>query len=504
MRTLKSLRRRSRLWLLALAAASVVLLAALADGAGTAAAHTYYLSPSGNDHSVGTSLAHAWRTLARASRLRPRPGDRILLQGGASFAGTLRVIVAGRGNPRAPVVIGSYGPGDATIEAGGSSAVEVLDSSGVRVERLVLRGSGASTNTGSGVLVLNDLRGGVALRAIRVAGVSAEGFGFAGIAVYGAPRDGSQSGYRGVAVNDCQANANRYYGIYVNGVEDPQTSRYANAEVSIRRCSAARNEGNPDYPQKHSGNGIFMGDVDGGVISESTAHDNGALNSCEDCGPAGIWAANAHAVRIEHDESYSNRSGPGGHDGDGFDLDGGTTDCVLQYDYSHDNDGAGLMVYGYAGAPHSVDGNTIRYDISRDDGRRGGYPGILLSGNGQAVTDSAVYGNSVALTPPRGGSPAAFEAVGSVSASVRSNAFSTRGGLPLVRVLAPQPGLTFQGNDYWTAGEPALFEYGSATFGSLDAWSSATGQERGAGGPLGSSVAPEGFSGSAGSAGAGA
>ena len=122
MRTLKSLRRRSRLWLLALAAASVVLLAALADGAGTAAAHTYYLSPSGNDHSVGTSLAHAWRTLARASRLRPRPGDRILLQGGASFAGTLRVIVAGRGNPRAPVVIGSYGPGDATIEAGGKSS----------------------------------------------------------------------------------------------------------------------------------------------------------------------------------------------------------------------------------------------------------------------------------------------------------------------------------------------------------------------------------------------
>jgi hypothetical protein len=70
--------------------------------------------------------------------------------------------------------------------------------------------------------------------------------------------------------------------------------------------------------------------------------------------------------------------------------------------------------------------------------------------------------------------------------------------------VAPQQGLSLQGNDYWPSGDAMLIEYGSATYGSLAAWSGATGQERGSGGLLASSVAPEGFQGVAGSRGAGA
>ncbi len=485
------------LWRALTAAAALVLCACGCASARTAPrgtgapARSYYVSPAGSDTAPGTTALHPWRTLARAGRAHLRPGDRVLLARGATFTGTLRVIVSGHGSASRPVVVSSYGSGSpATIEAGAGSAVAILDSGGVRVEQLVLRGAGATTNTGSGVLAVNDLPGARRLRGLTITGVQASGFGFAGIAVYGRPHDGSQSGYDDVAISDCRASANRIYGVYVYGVEDAAARTYANADVSVRDCTAFGNEGDPNYPQTHSGDGIFIGDVDGGVIDGSIAYDNGTLNSCEGCGPAGIWTADANNVRIEHSESFDNHSGPGGNDGDGFDLDGGTTNCVLQYDTSHDNDGTGLMIFGYSGAPHTVSGNTIRFDVSTDDGRRGGYPGILLSGDGQAVTHSAVYDNTVTISPPPGGSPSAIEVQGSVAATVSANVLATSGGLPLVRVPSPQPGLSFSGNDYWAGGEPLQILYGGRSYATLAAWSAASGQESSGGSQSGTTIDP--------------
>jgi hypothetical protein len=445
----------------------------------SAGATTYYVSPAGSDRAAGTSTRHPWQTLARVGRRHLKPGDRVLLRGGAVFAGTLQVVVDGEGSVRRPVLVGSYGGGHATIDAGQGSGVEILDSGGVRVDGLTLDGSGATSNAGSGVLALNSLPGAVKLRMLSIEHVQASGFGFAGIAVYGKPSDRSQSGYEDVTISDCVANDNRFYGVYVDGVEDPSTKSYANSNVTISDCVAAGNLGDPNYPQSHSGDGIFLGDVNGGLIDGSIAHGNGTLNSCEGCGPVGIWTANAHDVTIEHSESYENSSGGGGNDGDGFDLDGGATDCVLQYDYSHENDGSGFVIFGYAGAPHGEDANTIRFDVSRNDARRGGYPAILLAGEGQAATESAVYNNSVYLSPPVGGMPSAVEVLDEFSGRIFNNLLVTSGGLPLVNVPSPRPALSFQGNDYWSSGAPLEVSYGGASYSSLASWSAATGQETG-------------------------
>ena len=471
--------------------AAVALALLLTVLAASASASTYYVSPAGSDRAAGTSARHPWRTLARVDRLHLRPGDRIRLRGGAVFSGTLRVIGDGGGSARRPVLVGSYGGGLATIDAGQGSGVEILDSGGVRLDGLVLDGSGPSSNVGSGVLALNSLPGAVKLRVLRIENVQASGFGFAGIAVYGKPPDRSQSGYEDVTISHSVANGNRFYGVYVSGVEDPLASSYANSNVIVSDSVAADNLGNPDYPQSHSGDGIFLGDVNRGLVYGSIAHGNGTLNSCEGCGPVGIWAANAHDVTIEHSESYENHSGPGGDDGDGFDLDGGTTDCVLQYDYSHENDGSGFVIFGYAGAPHAVGANTVRFNVSRDDTRRGGYPAILLAGDGQAVTESAVYNNSVFLSPPVGGMPSAVEVLGEVSgASISANLLVTSGGLPLVNVPSPRPGLLFTGNDYWPSGLPLQINYNGVSYSSLGSWSAASGQESATGAEAATSLEP--------------
>jgi len=49
-------------------------------------AATYYVSPSGNDAADGRSIASAWRTIARVNQKNWNAGDRLLFQGGKTFA----------------------------------------------------------------------------------------------------------------------------------------------------------------------------------------------------------------------------------------------------------------------------------------------------------------------------------------------------------------------------------------------------------------------------------
>src|SRR2546423_10792170 len=46
---------------------------------------TFYVSPGGDDANAGTSPAAAWKTVAKINSLDLEPGDRVLLQGGATF-----------------------------------------------------------------------------------------------------------------------------------------------------------------------------------------------------------------------------------------------------------------------------------------------------------------------------------------------------------------------------------------------------------------------------------
>lgn len=78
-------------------------------------ATTYYVSNAGNDTNAGTSPAQAWRTTARINAATFQPGDRVLLAGGQTFSGSLRVRRSSQGTAAHPIVFRSYGPGRAVI-----------------------------------------------------------------------------------------------------------------------------------------------------------------------------------------------------------------------------------------------------------------------------------------------------------------------------------------------------------------------------------------------------
>jgi hypothetical protein len=166
---------------------------------------------------------------------------------------------------------------------------------------------------------------------------------------------------------------------------------------------------------------------------------------------------------------------------------------VMQYNYSHDNDGAGFLIYGTAGSDAST-GHVIRYNVSQNDGRNsssGAASGINLSNN---VSDLAVYGNTVLLSAPSGNT--GIPAIKSVAYThnpdrivVANNIFVTTGGTRLVN-LHTTGRVTFAGNNYWSGGSSFVIRDGGTNYSSLSSWRSAKGQERLNGQATGRSVDP--------------
>ena len=438
-------------------------------------ARAYHFSPAGDDAAGDGSASAPWATTAKANTLDLGPGDTVLFEGGATFAGIVYLEAHDAGTAEAPVVVGSYGAGRATIDGGDGTAFFAYNAGGVEVRDLVFRGNGIGPNASSGIVFYADLAGDVKLEHVRVDNVEAHGFGKNGVEIGGG---NGLAGYRDVRVTRVAAHGNRdgmlTYAERIGGLEDLYVGRsrfYDNPGV-------AGQSGN-------SGSGLIVSGVRGALVERNVAHGNGTANTGAE-GPVGIWAYDADRVVIRHNESYGNRTGhtaaPGkiAGDGGGFDLDGGVTNSVLEYNYAHGNDGAGYLLAQYDGAP-AYGGNVVRYNVSENDGRRNNYGGITFwaASGSNRVRDVRVYHNTVyvsAAGAARTPSAVRVENGHHTGITVRNNLLVAVDGAQLVSVPAPG-GLRFEGNAYWAGGGAAAFRWGATTHGSLGAWRTATGQE---------------------------
>ena len=118
--------------------------------------------------------------------------------------------------------------------------------------------------------------------------------------------------------------------------------------IYVGYCLAENNPGDPTILTNHSGNGIVIGRVSKALIEYCEARYNGWDMPRKGNGPVGIWTWHADQVIIQFCVSHHNRST--GVDGGGFDFDGGVTNSILQYNYSHDNHGSGYLICQYDGA----------------------------------------------------------------------------------------------------------------------------------------------------------
>ncbi len=308
---------------------------------------TYYVSPSGNDSNTGTSQGDAWQTIDKVNNTDFGPGDQILFEGGKTFDGTIVLNYDDHGITGSEVLIGSYGGGRATINAQNGSGFIAYDCNNVSVKNINFTGDGrVEGNTGNGITFsyCSD---------IIIDSVEVSGFQHSGLKI--------NSMGKNFNIKNIHSHDNGYAGIYISGLNKSSLSN-----IYIGYCTANNNSGDPTVLDNHSGNGIFAYNANNILIEFCEASNNGSDMPWTKNGPGGIWVAEVDSVIIQHCISHDNKTSSN-QDGLGFDLDGGTTNSVIQYCLSYNNAGAGYGVFQYSGASDWRN-NTIRYCVSENDG----------------------------------------------------------------------------------------------------------------------------------------
>jgi len=457
----------------------------------------YYVSPAGDDSNPGTKQK-PWQTIAKVNSLAFEPGSKILFQSGQSFSGGLAFDKDDRGTASGPITVSSYGPGRAVIRSGSNEAgLHVVNTGFFIVENINFQGPGPDESKTAGIHFHNELEEGVQLEFIRINDVEVSGFGTSGITI------GSKvlkSGFRNVRIERADVHDNRLTGIDTYGPWPHDPEILAISGCYVGHCRVYRNRGAKGL-KGHSGSGIKLCSVTDGTIERCVAFENGGLGDNEGGGPIGIWAHDSRNIVIQFCEAYRNYTGNKA-DGGGFDIDGGVVNSVMQYNYSHDNDGAGYLVCQYAHATRPLVDCTVRYNVSENDGRKNGYASIVIDSGPHPtektrVGDFKFYGNTILMTKgPHGhrGYPPVISIYGTKLSGVRfwNNIFIARDGMEIFNNTEEIAGdsVMFQGNCYFTAGDPFKVTWNGKTYGSLDEWRRGTGQETLNGKPCGLEIDP--------------
>lgn len=338
-------------------------------------AATYYISPSGNNNTGDGSPTKPWRTIAYGIS-RCSPGDTLYLEAGAHFSENVYFGPGDGGTVLAPVTLTSSSTNRARLQPPNSASEGILiwNTGGVCLENMIVIGPGINNTEKSGVAAM-AANGRFASLTLRNLDVSAYKSGLT-ILGWGS----ATNGFYDVLIENCSLHHNRAGGgsTWAEGIGGM-------SNIIVRGSRFYSNYGDP-AATANTGNGFVMGSVVHGLIEYCTAFDNGGQGATATEGPVGLWTYDSTAVIIQFCESYSNHAQRSAVDGGGFDLDGGCQNCLIQYCYSHDNDGAGFLICQYAGARAFLN-NTIRYCISENDGRRNSYGGITFWSSGP----TAVY-----------------------------------------------------------------------------------------------------------------
>lgn len=439
----------------------------------------YYIAAGGNDSNDGNSFRTAWRSLDKINSTDFNPGDSIFLEGSAVLKGTIKLSAADNGAKGKSVVITSYGKGKAIVDAADGDGFFADNASHLTLSSLIFRGSGVEKNNGSGIhFYANDST--EAPSGIDIADCDVKGFRNHGITI-GCNDKEDYKGYQHVRITHCTATENGNAGFASYGSQ----KAFQHRNFYMSHCKAFGNRGIITRTDGHSGNGIVMGMVDGLLIEHCEAYDNGADNRCNDGGPVGIWVWMCRNAIIQYCTSHDNHTGST-KDGGGFDIDGGASDCVIQYNYSYNNDGAGYLLAEY-GALFPFTNNVIRFNISVNDGRKNGYGAITVWGADSLhrVTNSYVYNNTIYMDDKNvvNGIPAVVSFMGPnfQHVVIANNIFTVGDSAHFINsdemIKKPQAWLLH--NNYYAYNSRYIFKYGTTTHNSLRDWLAAnTDQER--------------------------
>lgn len=355
-------------------------------------AATYYVDDTnGLDSNAGTSPATAWQTIARVSNGPANngggytAGDNIRFKSGGTFSGRLAPIGSGTGT--SPITIDRYGSGDTPIltnpttsMAFGQSVIYLRNVQGYVIRNLALTTPGGS----GGITVTIDHSGTYSY--YRIDNIQAYDLGTSNTSATTSERRNAG----GILFNNSLTSGGKFDDVQITnctiwhvagvGIQSFAKTISDTVPTALRMTnSVLRN----CVVHLCDNDGIIWRGADGALIEYCTVFDTGNL---QDHAMVGLWIKQSSGSIIQHCESYLNTGNT--TDSQGFDFDIDVDTSVLQWSYSHDNDGGFAMICAIDASGNLDTGNVIRGNVSQNDHRS------IFTFWGR-VRSSAIYHNTI-------------------------------------------------------------------------------------------------------------
>ena len=346
----------------------------------------YYVdSRAGDDSKAGTSPTMAWKTLEKVNAATFLPGDHILLRSGSVWRGQLWP--KGSGAEGHPIVVDTYGGGVKPVINGGGlfeDAVLLKNQEFWEIANLEITNTGTERAKRRGVhAALEDYGEAhhIYLRSLTIHDVN----GADDVKPNGGIDYTSTGDHKPSRFVDLRIENNEIYHVDRSGIfgwsDAWLRSKWFPSLGVVVRGNSLHDIG---------GDGIVVVATDGAVVERNVV---GHANQRSEGYNVAIWAWSADDTTIQHNEAYGTK---GQRDGEGFDSDWNSRNTLIQYNYSHDNDGGFLLICNEGGRkPEESAGNTgtiARYNISQNDRTRG----INVAG---PVQGSLIYNNTIYVGP---------------------------------------------------------------------------------------------------------
>lgn len=364
------------------------------------AATTYYVNCSLATNGNGSS-ASPWNNLTTVNSQTFAPGDSLLFARGTTCVGSF--VFSSSGTSTSRITIGAYGTGaqPAIDGTGQNRAVKLLDTSYVTMQDLEVRNSKVW-----GILLTTDHDApavGITLQNLtvhHVTGGSYEAMSakWTGLVVFapgmivepdmtkGSGTYTRKSYFQDVLVDNVNAyDTTLWAGIFVWGVQLDQDFQWAKDCVNLALQSRNVVIQNSTVHDTY-GDGIAQYCSQNGTIQNDVVYRSGMQPSPTTIGtPVGLWWWSSENMVGQLNEAYDNHSP--GVDGGGFDIDYGSQNSTMQYNYGHENSTYCTSIFGYSGATSN---STVRYNICAGNGTVHSY----VDKNGVTQTmpgDSEIY-----------------------------------------------------------------------------------------------------------------
>ena len=455
----------------------------------------YYVSPTGSDSNNGTSSVTPWQTTTKVNAGTYYGNDSINMLG--DLAGCI-VLNPGNSTFMSPINPVTINGGGHTLTAncpGDNSAAVIFSDVHANINNCVIRAGATAEWYGVYHNVTGTKGFTQTVENCDIGGFYAGTAGFGG-EIFTAPYS---SGI--LTVNTIN---NTLHGLI--GPTSPDDNGvagypYIGASVAITVTgNIAYNMGGLPGSSNAGGHGSpFL--ISGGLNSTASynlGHDSSANNNS--CGGSSGYEFNTlNNYVVKFSEIY-NMTTSGSCDSDGYDFDIGSSNSIGEYLYSHNNAGAGYLMYTGSGGGQNFDNNTFRYSISDSDVNHGNNMGSVNFQNDYGrhyIYNMTVWSNSAALSNQR---QAPFEICCNANAMtglIANNIFvqtaiNDLGNSRLVGVNSTGPlpvGLLFYSNDwYYPSGSPGWLTQNGSNLSTFAAWQAAA-----PGGDTGATIASPGL-----------